>query len=531
LPKKLSLTVLFYIFVSTGLVIGGQACTPETNFKISPEYEVSGPDPYFSYQWFLQADGKTNHWNIDSDVVWESGNHGEGVNICVVDPSSIYLRHSDLNSNKDLQKSFNFLVRSRTTDTTIPGGESHGTCAAGVIGAREENSKGIIGVASRANISARTTSGSEADILDALSYQAATTDVSSNSYGPSDATAQVNQYYNVQSFKDGINIGLNSGRRGLGTIFVWAAGNGRRNSDRSNYDGYASNSGVLSICSVGKSGAVSVFSEPGSNLWVCAPGEWIPSTDYKGLKCSDGPEVKSDFADTDYTATFTGTSAAAPVVSGVVGLILKEAALQNKQLGWRDVRIILAKSAQKPQGVTWQPTGIGFNDDYGFGIVNAKNAVALVKNWTSVGTGNWTAENLSAAYLTPTGSGSFDVASGYVALNKYTISPAAVNFIEHIDLQIQMTHTDPGALEANLVYKPLDASKSVVSKILTPHSCLDSQGSTVSCQGGSNLTYTFGVANFLGESAQGTWELQIKNNNGNSAGGSISGWRLKIYGH
>lgn len=529
--KKIQESVLHSLLLSTGLLLCGQACTPQTNFKLSPVYEVTGPDPYFSYQWFLQADGKTSSLNIDANVVWDSGNHGEGVNICVVDPSSIYLSHKDLNSNKDLQKSFNFLVRSRTTDTTIPGGESHGTCAAGVIGARENNSKGIVGVASRATMSARTTSGMESDILDALSYEVASTDVSSNSYGPSDFNAQINQYFTVQGFKDGINLGLKSGRGGLGTVFVWAAGNGRKFSDRSNYDGYASNPGVMSICSMKKTNVFSDFSEPGSNLWVCAPGEDIPATDFQGLKCSKGRDVKSDFADTDFTSSFSGTSAAAPVVSGVVGLILHEAKFQNKSLGWRDVKIIIAKSAEKPSGVTWQPTDIGFNDDYGFGIVNAKNAVALVKDWIPLGNGNWTTESISPTYLTPTGSGSFDVASGYVGLNKYVFTSATVTYIEYVELQIQMTHSDPGALEANLVRKSSDGTKTAVSKILTPHSCRDGNGNVVACTGGTNITYTFGVTNFLGESVLGTWELQIKNNRGDTAGGSISGWRLKIYGH
>ena len=57
-----------------------------------------------------------------------------------------------------------------------------------------------------------------------------------------------------------------------------------------------------------------------------------------------GQEFDRDFlADTDYTSRFNGTSAAAPIATGVVALMLEA----NPNLTWRDVQEILVRSARQ----------------------------------------------------------------------------------------------------------------------------------------------------------------------------------------
>lgn len=83
---------------------------------------------------------------------------------------------------------------------------------------------------------------------------------------------------------------------------------------------------------------------------------------------------------------FRATSAASPIVAGVVAVIRQA----NPNLGWRDVKLILAESATKndPNHRGWQQGhhkksggSFHFNHRYGFGLVNAEKAIALTKSW------------------------------------------------------------------------------------------------------------------------------------------------------
>lgn len=393
----------------------------------SAQFGIGEPDTYYGYQWYLGGKTIPSTLGIGVPSVWSTGNFGQDSQITIVDPSSIYLNHKDITDNKELTKSFNFIVPSRGVDTTFTGGSSHGTCVAGVIGAREMNGQGIKGVASRAKVSGRTTTAIDTDIYDALTYKYSSTEIVSNSYGPPDDLCEINQLYNQELFNQGIELGVKSGRTGLGSIYVWAAGNGRQNSDRSNYDGYASNFGVMSICSVDTNGNVSFFSEPGSNLWVCAPGEKIVATDYQSLNCSDSSSSNlKDLPDTDYTQNFNGTSASTPIVSGIIGLLLTRSKQIGKQLGWRDVKMIIAESATKPSSIQWQPTRIKFNDDIGFGIINAENALTLLNSWAPVGNSIWTANILGTTLVGPVASGSLDdTGSAYLNMKNITVNNGA----------------------------------------------------------------------------------------------------------
>ena len=106
----------------------------------------------------------------------------------------------------------------------------------------------------------------------------------------------------------------------------------------------------------------------------------------------------------NYSGTMNGTSSAAPGVSGVAALMLEA----NPKLTWQDVGYILAKTARKvdatissgANAVTFTPTGgssswnldepwitnaAGFNfqNRYGFGLVDANEAVKLAVSYTA----------------------------------------------------------------------------------------------------------------------------------------------------
>ena len=104
---------------------------------------------------------------------------------------------------------------------------------------------------------------------------------------------------------------------------------------------------------------------------VNAPCNGIPATDRMGQE-GYNPEVpiasyKGMFKDTNYT-WFSGTSAAAPVVSGVIALMLQA----NPELDWRDVQHILIETADKNPGEDWGDKDhlnkAGYSHSYNYGF-------------------------------------------------------------------------------------------------------------------------------------------------------------------
>ncbi len=194
---------------------------------------------------------------------------------------------------------------------------------------------------------------------------------------------------------------LEDGRDGLGTIHVKAAGNDNRNA---NGDGASTSRATIIVGAYDDDGDASYYSNFGSNLLVSAPSSGgssnhgIITTDLLGI--DDGyniiDEDGQNTSEGDYTNQFGGTSAATPIVTGVIALMLEA----NPDLGWRDVQNILAYSAREiGSGVggerlpdetdtwrynnadNWNGGGLHYSEDYGFGSVDAYNAVRMAEVW------------------------------------------------------------------------------------------------------------------------------------------------------
>src|SRR5690606_1257254 len=93
--------------------------------------------------------------------------------------------------------------------------------------------------------------------------------------------------------------------------------------DDTNLHGFQAHKDVIVVGAFEQDGDRADFSTEGANLLVSAPGANV-LVDYNGG-----------------LAYGNGTSFAAPAVAGVIGLMLEA----NKDLGYRDVREILAYSA------------------------------------------------------------------------------------------------------------------------------------------------------------------------------------------
>jgi subtilisin family serine protease len=145
-------------------------------------------------------------------------------------------------------------------------------------------------------------------------------------------------------------------------------------------------------------------SNTGSQISVSAPGTNILSTQRGG-----GTVLKS------------GTSMAAPVVSGVAGLIISQGLDRNFNLTNDDVRHIIEKTADD---ITQY--GIGYDTETGFGKVNAFQALSLLNvpyvlyHWVSYG-GATTMTNIDKWIYT--GGGRWGLTSGlYLNVDKYVVT-------------------------------------------------------------------------------------------------------------
>ena len=233
-------------------------------------------------------------------------------------------------------------------------------------------------------------------------------------------------------------------------------------------------------------------------------------------------------ATTSYTRSFGGTSAATPLISGVIGLIRSA----YPELTWRDIKLILAESSWQPAAapVSSVPgaftyhnkTDIRYNHniDYGFGIVNASKAMMLASAWTPLPP-EVQRQFPAAGYAAPI---------SLAASEQSNISVTAGNGISFIEYtQIDIAPNDyPNIGELSI---QLTSPSGAVSVIARPHQCLDvslsSRTPTDDCPDLED-GFTFATATHLGENPEGEWELSITSSTGEDVDFV---WRLRLYGH
>ena len=260
---------------------------------------------------------------------------------------------------------------------------AHGTACAGLISGVLDNSVCGAGVAPQANlVSIRfrdATDPGDAGSL-ALRHEIDNIQVYSNSWGaPAD---DGNLHFPSGQIADSFRHGTLKGRGGLGSVYVFSAGNGGETNDNCNYDGYANSLYTIAVGGITRFGTRSSLSEKCCAMLVTAPsgsaepgGSFISTTDLVG---------NSGYSDGDCTQTFRGTDASAPLVAGVVALMLEV----NPALSWRDVQHILAFSA-RPIDLRfgdWFENGAGrqVSHKYGFGLVDANAAVSMASNFRNL---------------------------------------------------------------------------------------------------------------------------------------------------
>ena len=511
-----------------------------------------GPDPLVQFQWHLDntgnnpildaSDGNTFNGSFGQDLnikeLYQAGAKGNGITVAVVD-DGLEINHPDLASNVNQSLSINYLNNSN--DPTPTQNFGHGTACAGIIAARDNNDIGIRGVSPRATlVGYNLIAGYQSSrAFDSMIRNKNSVHVSSNSWGPADNQGFFDDPDSV--WLSGLKEGLRTGRGGKGIVYVWAAGNGGNTVDMSNYDGFASQEGVMAVAAIGNTGKFASYSEFGSNIWIAAPSmgdndEGIVTTDLVGSSrgyntSSDG---SGDFSDRDYTNSFNGTSAATPMVSGVAALILEA----NPNLSYRDVKAIIAKTARKndPTNANWDTNsaGVDYNYNYGFGAIDAQAAVTAASTWSLYPdqlTENWPTSSVMSVESTVDDAGN-QISSDIV------VSGSSITSIEFIEVELNMEHNDWGNLEIIL---ERNGTTTTTSFLAIDHPCINSSFTELIDCTKSNDSFTFGVAKHFEEDANATWTLKIRDaeaasdiDDGDTPDGETGNfvsWRLKFYGH
>ncbi|MGB9370077.1 MAG: S8 family serine peptidase [Xanthobacteraceae bacterium] len=478
---------------------------------------AAASNPLRSLEWYL--DGRSAGSNAaGANVEAVSTEYtGSGVIIGLVD-EGFDITNPDLAGRFDLAASYD--PRDPGTANIKPDSVSaaHGTWVAGVVGAAANNGYGTVGVASSATLAGfytrfGTGGSTRSEIADLLAHQV-NVDVSNNSWGYATAFSDNFQNASWAPIEDALHLGVTQGRDGLGTIFVFAAGNDRQyvagsatlDGDNTNYHNLTNSRFDITVAASTKDGHIASFSAPGASILVTAPGDSILTM---------GP----DNGDGDRTNDFifvNGTSFAAPIVSGVVAMMLEA----NPNLGYRDVQEILALSAHHidPASASWSVNGAAnwnggghmVSHDFGFGLVDAHAAVRLAETWSGV---HAAANEVSFEVAGTVGAPSAGFPpGGYTA----TVSSDYRNFaVQWVEVDLSLTHTRLGDLKVHLV------SPAGTDSVLLDHPA-----------GGTNnanaLSFTFSTNHAWGESPAGNWRLYVEDS-GNT-GGSLASWTLHLHG-
>lgn len=526
--------------------------------------DVATVDPLLDMAWHIHNTGQKvfatvgGVAGIDLNLpkTWGSGISGKGVKVLVSD-DGIEDTHEDLTANylyanvsKDYTKSSPYLAN---TAAPIATDDNHGTSVAGLIAAVADNGVGTKGVAPKASlVSANFLSSAVSQTESILVDQAnGDYDIFNMSWG----ATQNNLVPTVASFQAQMLAGVTYRRGGKGAIYVKSAGNDfyvycRGSSSEycvgsSNFDGDNTSPYTILTSAINASGEAASYSSMGSNVWVASyGGEFgddspaMLTTDRTG--CSKGFSMSNVLglafekgslgnSNCNYTVTFNGTSAAAPVLSGAVALLLQA----NPNLTWRDVKYILAKTAIPvnyttsgsiphpleaiPAGAVWErawvqnSAGFKFHNWFGFGRVSVDDAVALAKSYTSpfgsFEETSWSDDTSGLNLSIPDNS-----ATGVTHIMAVTSNLK----IEAVQLKVWITHTDISDLAIELT-SPSGTKSYLVNMNNSLRGIANYQGDIL-------LTNAF-----YQERSQGAWMIKVIDGKSTHTG-TLTRWSLNFFG-
>jgi hypothetical protein len=311
--------------------------------------------------------------------------------------------------------------------------------------------------------------------------------------------------------KDVLTDGITKGRDGKGIIYIFSSGNAFMSGDDAGLQPYAQNTRfTITVGAVAYDGQRAWYSTPSAKVFISAPGG-----DYRLRETQMiGAGMHGSCEDSG-----SGTSFSAPLVSGVVALMLEA----NPDLTWRDVQAILASTSKRPSisattapssssssGATITTTAPVFVDEteaingggywhshyYGFGIVNAAQAVEMAETWDNLAPETTIVANTGILNYTIFDDPTVPLISNLTipSMDDESETDYSTFVIETVYLYLALNHSSRGHLTVNLTSP--QGMVSVVSPGNRPES-------------GQAVIWQFTTVRSWGESPVGDWTLSI----------------------
>ncbi|WP_455289802.1 S8 family serine peptidase [Cupriavidus necator] len=528
-------------------------------------------DPLLEYQWHLYNTGQavfadirpTPGVDLNMGDLFTQGVTGKGVTVGIDDVGRVLTSHEDLVSNLVWQDPVDALQDER--------GTTHATTVAAIIGALANNGKGGRGVAPQVQIldlNAIAPAQRDSTALPRVinhSVGGGALEFLSLPFGEED-------FAGLRDPQTPLSVKA-AGNSYIGPVLDNGADLCAARTQGSGVSCVLANTDFIVpvqvaevvVGAVNGSGKRASYSQSGSTLWVMAPGGergWesryvtqagaVPESAQRqpepyfgpGIVTADAPGCSAGLnkvgtqrngldlggassldPSCNYTALASGTSAAAPMVTGVIALMLQV----NPSLSWRDIKYILAATARQVDpaqapvvwnGVTldagWTRNAGGhmFSNWYGFGLVDASRAVNMARKFSglpSLEFGTW------AAYS----GGPVAIPYRYETAGMSTVEVTQDLAIETVLLHVKTTVKDPNGLR--IVLTSPSGTRSIVVPALT---------ALLPTPDGFVINLTASNA-FLDESSKGSWKLQVMDvmDPASLVRAAVTSWGIRVVGH
>lgn len=385
---KLNALQLSEIYFQTGYF---EYCEPNFGYPEACLFNYTPNDTYYSSQWVLNNTGQstptggyatygdlTNSVGIpdadmDVNLAWDYTKGNNSVIVGVFD-TGVDSAHPDLYQN--LITGYDASTNTQSVKTDPVG---HGTCTAGIIGARTNNGLGVSGIVGGDNtlnsnckirafklVNSLGQFTTEGNLANAFNLARTTgVHVSSNSWGGGTPGS---------TLTNAINNLSNNGRSGSGCVVLFSSGNDGRNPP--SYPSYLS-----SVVCVGASTKHDQKKAAGTGNQFWWGGNY--GEDSNGDLDLVAPTIcyttdiqgSGGYNSGDYDDTFNGTSAACPNAAGVAALIFSI----NPNFTKNQVLDYLYRGCEKIDNVGYNTVkAYGYwNEYFGYGRVNTLNSVRL----------------------------------------------------------------------------------------------------------------------------------------------------------